>query len=222
MRAIFLFFFSLLFCSTVFSQSVGTKVSFVAADNKTYTGVVKETYGNYYKVRYDGYEFDAWLTADQFKVVSTSTNTTDYNSQSTTTNARSGLTAIFEFGKGNGWASQIIEQTFNNYVSALSATDQARLLNFIKKANTPSARFFVLKSFLAGDDFKLLQKFINELNQYPEYIQQEKCLVTMRKSIIQQWQQTCSVTTVQACLGDLSPRYTWEVKQIDNYDVIAP
>jgi hypothetical protein len=84
-----------------------------------------------------------------------------------------------------------------------------------------SARFFVLKSLLAGDNYETLQKFINQLNAYPEAFQQERCLVINTKSIIQQWQFSCSVTTVQTFLADLCPRYAWEIKQIASYDAIA-
>jgi hypothetical protein len=109
----------------------------------------------------------------------------------------------------------------NSYLASLSPHDKTKLVQFINQAKTSSAKFFVLKSLLAGDDFTILQKFINQLNQYPEAYQQEKCLVTTKKSIIQQWQLSCSVTMVQTFLGNLSPRYAWEVKQIANFDAIA-
>lgn len=61
---------TILYASSV-AQTIGSKVSIVAVDGKTYSGLIKEIQGNKYKVRYEGYDFDAWLTANQFTVVNT-------------------------------------------------------------------------------------------------------------------------------------------------------
>ena len=128
---------------------------------------------------------------------------------------------IYNYGKVKGWASIIQEQKLSNYWVTLSETDRVKVARFINQANTPSGKFFVLKSLLAGDNFTILQTFINDLNKYPESYQQEKCLITHRRSIIQQWEYSYSVTTVQTYLADLCPRYAWQVKQVANFDVAA-
>jgi hypothetical protein len=51
------------------AQKVGDKVSFLAVNGKMYTGVVTEIKGALYNVKYDGYNFSAWLDNSQFKVV---------------------------------------------------------------------------------------------------------------------------------------------------------
>lgn len=296
MKKIFTFLTTTLLCFSVLSQTIGSKVSFVATDGKTYTGVINDIQGNSYKIKYDGFDFESWLLPDQFSVLNTpstvtnnqpvqtntltgsrvsvrgsngitytgiikeikgnkyrikydrynfepwllSTQFTVVNTATTTTPVYSpaqqqntqwtsnhtggevqDIHTVFSFGKRNGWASIMQENKLNSYLAQLSAQDKTRLIQFINQAKTKSAKFFVLKSLLAGDDYTILQKFINQLNQYPENYQQEKCLMYSRRSIIQQWQQTCSVTTVQTFLGDLCPRYAWEVKQIANYDAVA-
>lgn len=222
------FFSAWLFTTYANAQEVGSKVTFKAVDGNTYTGIVKEKENTRYKIKYDGYEFESWLEGSQFSVITT-TNTYRKNTtaQPQTNQAGSNNTAdynvyaIFNFGKKNGWASQIQENKLNGYLAQLSQQDKSNLVSFLNQAKTSSAKFFVLKSLLAGDNFTILQKFITQLNQYPETYQQEKCLVTTRRSIIQRWQYSCSVTAVQTFLGDLCPRYAWEVKQISNFDAIA-
>lgn len=54
-----------------FSQSIGTKVKMTGTDNKEYTGVITDINANKYKVKYDGYDFETWLTAEQFTITST-------------------------------------------------------------------------------------------------------------------------------------------------------
>jgi len=48
---------------------VGSKVSFVASDGKTYSGTIKEIQGDQYKIKYDAFDFETWLTKNQFTVV---------------------------------------------------------------------------------------------------------------------------------------------------------
>ena len=230
MKKLFVFTFILLFSFTLNAQSIGSKVSFTAVDGKYYTGSVTEVHGDKYKIKYDGFDFEAWLGSDQFKVVNTNTygSTThtnqEYNAASQnqqSNDASQKLRAIFDFGKERGWAAAFQENKYNQYVSPLPAKDKITLLNFLLQAKTSSAQFFVFKSWLTGERNDVLQKFIGQLNNHSESDQQEKCLVTTHRSIIQQWEFSCSVTTVQTFLADLSPRYAWEIKQINNFDAAA-
>ena len=57
------------FSISLFAQNLGSKVSFPGTDGRTYTGVIKEIKGDQYKVKYDGYDFEAWLVKAQFKLL---------------------------------------------------------------------------------------------------------------------------------------------------------
>jgi len=59
---------TILYASPI-AQTIGSKVSIVAVDGKTYSGIIKEIQGNKYKVKYEGYDFESWLTDNQFTVV---------------------------------------------------------------------------------------------------------------------------------------------------------
>src|SRR5665647_1653217 len=228
MKKIFIFLLGIMLFVSSREQTVGSKVSFTTVDGKPYTGTITDIQGANYKVKYDGFDFEAWLTNNQFNVVNTNTPTytpvtQPQSTQWNTTNTAKvqDVYSIFNFGKRQGWASQIQETKFNNYLAQLSQQNKNKLIQFINQATTFSAKFFVLKSLLAGDNFTILQKLINQLNKYPESYQLEKCLITNHRSIIQQWEYSCSVTAVQTYLADLCPRYAWEVKQVSNYDVAA-
>lgn len=208
------------------AQTVGSKVSFTAVDGKPYTGIVKEIQGNQYKIKYDGFDFEAWLTNEQFTVASNATSAVStLPGQNSKSNAKlnkgQDVETIFDFGRKQGWASPLQEKKLNDYLARLTQNDRNVFTSFLNQAKTSSAKFFVLKSLLNGDNYEILQTFIEQLNQYPESYQQEKCLITKRRSIIQQWENTCSVTTVQTFLADLCPRYAWDIKQINNFDAVA-
>ncbi len=70
MKSAFLTLIIILYVFTTYGQNyaTGTKVEIVAVDGKTYNGTITEVLNGKYKVHYDGYDFDAWLTPDQFKV----------------------------------------------------------------------------------------------------------------------------------------------------------
>lgn len=57
------------FCTCLMAQQIGSRVSLVAVDGKSYTGVITEINNGQYKIKYDGYDFSSWLTSTQFTVL---------------------------------------------------------------------------------------------------------------------------------------------------------
>jgi hypothetical protein len=72
--------------SVAHSLTVGTKVSFTASDGKIYTGTIKETQGDQFKIKYDAFNFETWLKQDQFTVIAGSTPPPVYSSIPQNTN----------------------------------------------------------------------------------------------------------------------------------------
>lgn len=81
MKQIISLFAAFVLYSSAMAQQVGSKVSFSATDGKTYTGIIKEVDGDKYKIKYDGFDFEAWLTSSQFSVIE---NPPANNNQTTT------------------------------------------------------------------------------------------------------------------------------------------
>ena len=67
-----LFILSFLLVNYSIAQTIGSKVSMFDPEGKTYTGVITGIQGDKYKVKYDGYDFEALLTSNQFKVLQSS------------------------------------------------------------------------------------------------------------------------------------------------------
>lgn len=221
--------FTLVTADSQENNLIGKSVHFPGTDGKKYTGIIREAKGNKYLIKYDGYDFESWLDRSQFEVGTITGNASAMDGEGmvqtativNNSTALHSLKTIYDFGNQKGWSSQLYSAKFTSYVNSLSAKDQQALLNFLRQATTSSARFFALKSLITGDNFEVVQKFIAQLNQYPETYQQENCVVTNRRALVQQWQYSCSVTMLQTFLADLSPRYAWELKQIANFDVVA-
>ena len=112
MKRLFLILTTFLFLNLSIAQTIGNKVSFKSVDGKTYTGVITGIEGNKYKIKYDGYDFDAWLTLDQFTVTQeTATPPSNANTtatkQSTTFKVGDKVEAIRSFG--NWYPAQVLE-----------------------------------------------------------------------------------------------------------------
>lgn len=209
---------------------IGKSVHFLGTDGKTYTGIVKQVDGNKYLLKYDGYDFESWLDRGQFStenynapVTTTATTKQIYQppTQTGESNGGAALPDIYNFGNAEGWTSPLIDAKYKQFLQNFTAKDEQALLAYLQTATTPSAQFFALKSLLMGDNYETVTGFINQLNKHDEAYQKENCSVTNVRSIIQQWQYSCSVTLLQTYLADLCPRYAWEVKQIGNFDVIS-
>lgn len=68
MKHLFIYFLSFLF-SSAYAQTIGAKVTLTAVDGKIYTGAIIEIENGKYKVKYDGFDFSAWLVKEQFTLL---------------------------------------------------------------------------------------------------------------------------------------------------------
>ncbi len=92
-------------CTVVNAQSIGSKVRLVGVDGKNYTGIITNVQNGNFMVKYDGYDFDAWLTSNQFTVVNTTTQNQPVTKQETKT--KSGNSSLYlgeyaTYGYGGG------------------------------------------------------------------------------------------------------------------------
>ncbi len=210
----------------LFSQSIGSQIIVLAADGKTFNAVIKDIFNNQYLVQNDGFETRYWVNRNQFKLLEENSTKNETKPKLSETpinkeanlNVHQQLKTIYNFGYQNGWANTLYNNKFNSFIQKFTDNDQQALLNFLNQAKTASARFFALKSLITGDTYETIQKFINQLNQQTEEYQQDKCLMTTQNSLVQQWQFSCSITIIQTFLADLSPRYAWDLKHINNFD----
>ncbi len=69
MKSIAVFLLAFIFSTSSIAQKIGSRVSLVAIDGKTYTGTITEVQGETYKIKYDGFDFQALLSAAQFTVI---------------------------------------------------------------------------------------------------------------------------------------------------------
>ncbi len=127
MKHISVFFIILAFCTCAIAQQIGSKVSFVATDGKTYTGVVKEIQGEKYKIKYDEFDFEAWLMNNQFTVTDANNDTGNNQPAMPQTNQQNITETIPQtIGEENSGQkmmtrSDSLKMSFNNIKKAFGA-----------------------------------------------------------------------------------------------------
>jgi hypothetical protein len=136
---------------SAFAQTIGTKVSFPGTDGKTYTGAIKDARGDKYLVKYDGYDFEAWLVREQFTVVSTP-NTNYSNTEIQSTQQSNGRYQVGQkveafnitwykatiIGFGSGDLAGYIKVHYDDYSSASDQYLKASSIRIPKNTVTPN------------------------------------------------------------------------------------
>ena len=112
MKPLFLILTTFLFLNLSIAQTIGNKVSIKTGVGNTYTGVITDIQGNKYKIKYEGYDFDAWLTLDQFTVTQgTATPPSNANTNATkqSTTFKVGDKVEARDNVGNWLPAQVLE-----------------------------------------------------------------------------------------------------------------
>src|SRR5674476_1552508 len=85
-KFIFMLVALIVICTASMSQTIGSKVSLTAVDGKPYTGTIIDMQGGKYKIKYDGFDFDAWLIKEQFSLLNNNNQTQPQNKNTQVTN----------------------------------------------------------------------------------------------------------------------------------------
>src|SRR5665647_1920035 len=86
MKFIFMLVALIVICTASMSQTIGSKVSLTAVDGKPYTGTITDIQGGKYKIKYDGFDFEAWLIKEQFSLLNNNNQTQPKNNNIQITN----------------------------------------------------------------------------------------------------------------------------------------
>lgn len=79
MKYILILLMAAIFNIEVIAQTIGSKVDLITADGVKYTGTIIDKQDGKFKVKYDGVDFEAWLTPNQFIVVNTTATANTQN-----------------------------------------------------------------------------------------------------------------------------------------------
>ncbi len=128
-----------------------------------------------------------------------------------------------QYGRRLGLATVRQEALLNASLNGWTASQQQYVRQQIGQGRTILGQFLLLESLLAGDQAPALQSFAGRINPLTDAQMLEQCSVrTTQRSLIQQWQNSCSITVVQTFLADICPRYAYELRTQPDYSVVMP
>ena len=90
----------------------------------------------------------------------------------------------------------------------------------MRQVRSPLGQFLLLESLLAGEKEATLAPFVQVLNRLTDSQMLDQCTVRRSRALIQQWENTGSITTVQLFLADLSPRYAYDLTRSTGYSTL--
>jgi hypothetical protein len=121
--------------------------------------------------------------------------------------------AIFTAGVQRDLVGQNQNQRFMPYYRALSAGDQRAVVSLLQEGTNDTERVFILKALIAGEPWQNVVSYGEAIRGMPE--QQVISLSTMRDpmDLIQQWNDSCGPSLLQAIVGETDPRYAFELNR---------
>lgn len=130
------------------------------------------------------------------------------------------LADVFRYGQQRGLAT-VHQQRFLAFcLQHWTSDQQTETLTFLKQVRSPLGQFLLLESVLAGEKEATLTPFVQALNRLTDSQMLDQCTVRRSRALIQQWENTCSITTVQLFLADLSPRYAYDLTRNTGYTTL--
>ena len=130
------------------------------------------------------------------------------------------LTDVFRYGQKRGLTTLHQQRFLNVCLQHCPPTEHTQMLTFVKQVRSPLGQFLLLESVLAGEKETTLTPFVQALNRLTDRQMLDQCTVRRSRALIQQWENTCSITTVQLFLADLSPRYAYDLTRNVGYGTL--
>jgi hypothetical protein len=92
----------------------------------------------------------------------------------------------------------------------------------LEGAQTRVEQIFILKAFAANEPWQALVQYAGEMRGMPEAEIVRRSTMRDDRELVQQWQDSCGPTVLQAAAGELDPRYAWELNKSWDLAAIDP
>ena len=136
--------------------------------------------------------------------------------------SREGMLAIFSAGVSRDLAGANQQQKLQAELSRLTDGQLRSMQGLLDQAGTQAEQVFILKAFVAGEPWQNLVQFAGEMRGMPENEIIRRATMRDDSDVIQQWQDSCGPTLVQALAGEADPRFAWELNKAGDLARIDP
>lgn len=135
---------------------------------------------------------------------------------------RQGMLATFNEGVSRDLAGPNHYAKLNAELSKLNDGQLRSIQGLLGQAGTRAEQVFILKAYVAGEPWQNIVQFAGEMRGMPESEIIRRCTMRDAADLIQQWQDSCGPTLVQALAGETDPRFAWELNKVGDLSRIDP
>ncbi|MFP5502354.1 MAG: hypothetical protein ACLGIN_07675, partial [Candidatus Sericytochromatia bacterium] len=130
------------------------------------------------------------------------------------------LLGMFEDGVRRDLAGANQLAFFRALHGELTAGQRESLHRLVEDAPSATAGFFLLKALTAGEPWEQLLTYSAAMHGHDEAAIVSRSTMRDPEDLIQQWQDACGPTLLQTIVGEVDPRYAWELNA--RFEVTVP
>jgi hypothetical protein len=132
------------------------------------------------------------------------------------------LTATLNEGTGSDLVGPNQVRKLDQYLAQMQPGQLESLKGLVNAATTRAEQIFILKAFAANEPWANLVQFAAEMRGVPEDEIIRRCTMRDGSDVVQQWQDACGPTMLQAVAGEVDPRFAWELNKTWDIAAIDP
>lgn len=135
---------------------------------------------------------------------------------------RQELVATLNEGTASDLVGPIQVRKLDQVLAQMQPGQLESLKTLINAATTRVEQIFILKAFAANEPWANLVQFAGEMRGRSEEEIIRRCTMRDGTDIVQQWQDACGPTMIQAAAGEVDPRFAWELNKTWDINAIDP
>lgn len=135
---------------------------------------------------------------------------------------REAILAVFEAGVEADIAGKYQLEKLRTYLGTYNDVQIANFAGILGQSASGVEQVFILKSFVAGESWANLLAYAAEMRGQSESEIIRRSTMRDDPDLVQQWQDSCGPSMLQAVAGEADPRYAWELNKLGDISRIDP
>lgn len=132
---------------------------------------------------------------------------------------RQEIAGVLALGQSQDLVGPAQVRKLQSYLAQMQPGQLESLKSLLNASQTRAEQVFILKAFSANEPWQNLVQFASEMRGQPESEILRRCTMRDDRDVVQQWQDACGPTMLQAAAGEVDPRFAWELNK--TYDLAS-
>ena len=132
---------------------------------------------------------------------------------------RQEIAGVLAVGQQSDLVGPAQVRKLQGYLAQMQPGQLESLKSLLNAGQTRVEQVFILKAFSANEPWQNLVQFAGEMRGQAESEIIRRCTMRDDRDLVQQWQDACGPTMLQAAAGEVDPRFAWELNK--TYDLAS-